>query len=59
MPSLPAPLEANAKPAGELTSATQIGDTIYALGYIRREILDMHTPVTYPGGTAAPLNPKP
>jgi hypothetical protein len=45
-------LEANGKPAGELTSATQIGDTIYALGYARREALDTHQPLTYPGGTA-------
>jgi folate-binding protein YgfZ len=52
LPTLPAPLEANAKPAGELTSATQIGDTIYALGYLRREALNQ--PLTYPGGTATP-----
>jgi len=51
-PALPAMLEANGKPAGELTSATQIGDTIYALGYARREALDTHQPLTYPGGTA-------
>jgi folate-binding protein YgfZ len=51
---LPAPLEANAKPAGELTSAAQIGDTLYALGYARREALDTHATLTYPGGTAAP-----
>jgi folate-binding protein YgfZ len=52
LPTLPAPLEANSKPAGELTSAAQIGDTIYALGYARREALDTHQPLTYPGGTA-------
>jgi folate-binding protein YgfZ len=56
---LPAPLEARnsegqAKPAGEITSATQIGDTIYALGYARREALDTHATLTYPGGTATP-----
>jgi folate-binding protein YgfZ len=61
---LPAPLEARnsegqAKPAGEITSAAQIGDTIYALGYARREALDTHATLTYPGGTAVPLNPKP
>ncbi len=54
---LPAPLEANAKPAGEITSATQIGDTLYALGYARREALDTHATLTYPGGTAVPLKP--
>jgi folate-binding protein YgfZ len=57
LPTLPAALESNGKPAGELTSAAQIGDTIYALGYARREALDQL--FTYAGGTAAPLNPKP
>jgi folate-binding protein YgfZ len=57
MPTLPAILEANAKPAGELTSAACIhdekhGDIIYALGYLRREAQDQ--PLTYPGGTAVP-----
>ena len=52
MPTLPATLEANGKPAGELTSAAKIGDTIYALGYARREALKTHQPLTYPGGTA-------
>jgi folate-binding protein YgfZ len=52
LPTLPAPLEANSKLAGELTSAAAIGDTIYALGYARREALDTHQPLTYPGGTA-------
>ena len=52
LPELPATLEANGKPAGELTSAIQIGDTLHALGYLRREALTQ--PLTYPGGTAAP-----
>jgi folate-binding protein YgfZ len=50
----PAPLESNGKPAGELTSAAQIGDTIYALGYARREFLESRAPFIYPGGTATP-----
>jgi folate-binding protein YgfZ len=54
LPTLPAPLELNGKPAGELTSAIQIGDDIIALGYARREALDQPHPLTYPGGTAAP-----
>jgi folate-binding protein YgfZ len=54
LPTLPAPLTANEKPAGELTSAARIGDRIFALGYIRREILETHQPVAYPGGTATP-----
>jgi folate-binding protein YgfZ len=52
LPTLPAPLTANDKPAGELTSAMQIGDTLYALGYLRREFAT--APITYPGGTASP-----
>jgi len=53
LPNLPAPLEANGKPAGELTSAIQIGDDLIALGYARREALETHQTLTYPGGTAA------
>jgi folate-binding protein YgfZ len=52
MPELPTKLEANGKPAGELTSAVQIGDDIIALGYARREALDTQQPLAYPGGTA-------
>ena len=52
LPELPATLEANGKPAGELTSAIQIGDTLHSLGYLRREAATQ--PLTYPGGTAAP-----
>jgi folate-binding protein YgfZ len=54
LPTLPTPLEANGKSAGELTSAVKIGDTIYALGYARREALDTHATLTYTGGTAIP-----
>jgi folate-binding protein YgfZ len=54
MPSLPAQLTANDKPAGDITSVVLIGDTIHALGYIRRELLETHAPITYPGGTATP-----
>ena len=52
LPELPAPITANEKPVGELTSAARIGDTIYALGTLRREALTQ--PLTYPGGTAQP-----
>ena len=62
LPTLPAPLEANGKTVGELTSAAIIplpeGDTILALGYARREALDRHEPLAYPGGTATPRAPK-
>lgn len=51
---LPAPLESNGKPAGELTSAAQVGDKLLALGYARREFLDTHQPLTYSGGSAIP-----
>jgi len=57
LPHLPAKLEANGKPAGELTSAIQIGDDIIALGYARREALDTHQPLAYFGGTATPSSP--
>ncbi|WP_263378355.1 CAF17-like 4Fe-4S cluster assembly/insertion protein YgfZ [Granulicella paludicola] len=56
LPTLPTPLEANGKSVGELTSAVQIGDTIYALGYARREALDTKATLTYVGGTATPRN---
>ena len=53
---LPAPLEATldgqTRPAGDITSAMKIGDTIHALGYLRREFAA--APLTYPGGTATP-----
>jgi folate-binding protein YgfZ len=51
---LPAALESNSKPAGEITSAAKIGDTIYALGYARREFLETKAPFSYPNGTATP-----
>ncbi len=58
LPTLPAPLEANGKPAGELTSAGEVtlgdGPQLLALGYCRREALDTHAALTYPGGTATP-----
>jgi folate-binding protein YgfZ len=56
LPDLPAKLEANGKPVGELTSAVQIGGDIIALGYLRREAAN--ETITYPGGTAAPSRPS-
>jgi folate-binding protein YgfZ len=50
--SLTAALAGQTRPAGEITSAVQIGDTIHALGYLRREFAT--APLTYPGGTATP-----
>lgn len=54
----PSPIEADGKPAGEITSAALVplpeGDQILALGYVRREALDTHATLTYSGGTAAP-----
>jgi folate-binding protein YgfZ len=59
MPLLPAPLESNGKPAGELTSAALIDGTIYALGYARREFLETHQTLAYANGTATPsIAPK-
>jgi folate-binding protein YgfZ len=62
LPEPGAPLHDPAKPErpiGELTSVARIqlpsGDTKqFALGYIRRESLDTHAAITYPGGTATP-----
>jgi folate-binding protein YgfZ len=61
---LPAPLEADGRPAGEITSAALVplpeGDQILALGYVRREALDTRQTLTYSGGTAVPRSvPKP
>lgn len=56
--TLPAPLEAAGKLAGELTSVALVplveGAELVALGYARREALDTRQPLTYPGGTAVP-----
>jgi folate-binding protein YgfZ len=64
--TLPAPLEAGGKPAGELTSAALVplaeGPTLLALGYARQEALDGKQAsgqagkqaLTYPGGVAVP-----
>ncbi len=56
--TFPVPIEANGKAAGELTSAatvpTTAGPVHLALGYARREFLDSHAPLTFPGGTAHP-----
>jgi len=62
LPTLPATLESQGKPVGELTSAARIplpeGERLLALGYIRREALEARWPLTYPGGTATPATPS-
>ena len=56
--SFPAPLESDGKAAGELTSAALVplpkGPQLHALGYARREFLELKKPFTYLGGTATP-----
>ena len=56
LPTLPAALEANGKSVGELTSAAEVtlndGPALLALGYCRREALETHATLIYPGGTA-------
>ncbi len=60
--TLPAPLEAGGKAAGEITSAGLVplaeGPTLLALGYARQEALDIgpadKAALTYPGGVAVP-----
>jgi folate-binding protein YgfZ len=58
LPKLPAPLECNGRPAGELTSAAIVplpgGPKLFALGYLRREAQESTHPITYPGGYATP-----
>lgn len=59
---LPTPLQADAKPVGEITSAALVplpeGPQLLALGYVRREAIEgpqaASQPLTYNGGTAAP-----
>jgi folate-binding protein YgfZ len=53
-------LESAGKAAGELTSIVSLTDEqgqpiSLALGYARREALDRHEPLSYPGGTAHPV----
>jgi aminomethyltransferase len=63
LPAVGAPLEANGKQVGELTSVAAIplptdNGTIVqlALGYIRREALDRGIPLHYAGGVAIPVS---
>ena len=56
--SLPAPLVAGGKPAGELTSTALVpsaeGPVLLALGYVRQEAVDAKLEFTYSGGVATP-----
>ena len=56
--TLPAPLQAGGKPAGELTSAALVplaeGPVLVALGYVRQEAVDAKLELAYPGGVAVP-----
>ncbi|MGD0648296.1 MAG: folate-binding protein [Acidobacteriaceae bacterium] len=56
--TLPAPLNAGGKPAGELTSAELVplaeGSVLVALGYVRQEAVDAKLELAYPGGIAVP-----
>ena len=56
--TLPATLEAEGKPAGEITSAALIplseGPELVALGYARQEMVSAEQPLTYAGGVAIP-----
>jgi len=61
LPPIGAPLEADGKQIGELTSVAAIplpGEPRpihLGLGYIRREALDRGLPINYPGGVARPV----
>jgi folate-binding protein YgfZ len=56
--TLPAPLDAGGKPAGELTSAALVplaeGPVLVALGYVRQEAVDAKLELRYAGGVAVP-----
>jgi folate-binding protein YgfZ len=56
--TLPAPLQAGGKPAGELTSAGLVplaeGPVLVALGYVRQEAVDAKLELMYAGGVAVP-----
>ncbi|WP_035348644.1 YgfZ/GcvT domain-containing protein [Edaphobacter aggregans] len=58
LPAPGTPLESAGKQVGELTSVASIplADTTlqFALGYLRREVLDRHDPLQYSGGIAVP-----
>jgi len=54
IPHLPAALELDGKPAGELTSAAIIGPRTLALGYIRVDAQAQKRALTYSSGTAMP-----
>jgi folate-binding protein YgfZ len=61
LPPIGAPLEADGKQVGELTSVAAIPlpaethPVHLGLGYIRREALDRGLPINYPGGVARPV----
>lgn len=61
LPAAGTALESAGRPAGELTSIVSLpvaqGQPLQlALGYARREALERHEPLTYPGGTARPVS---
>jgi folate-binding protein YgfZ len=61
IPTSGSALESTGKAAGELTSIVALTDEQgqpinLALGYARREVLDRHEPLNYPGGTAHPAS---
>jgi folate-binding protein YgfZ len=60
LPAAGSALLAEGKAIGELTTVAAIplssGTIQLALGYIRREALDRHVALEYPGGTAVPIS---
>jgi folate-binding protein YgfZ len=60
LPAVGTAMLAEGKPVGELTSVATIplapGTVQLALGYIRRESLDHHLALEYPGGKAFPIS---
>jgi folate-binding protein YgfZ len=61
LPTAGSKLESGGKEIGELTSVAAIqmpgADAVQlALGYVRREALDLGSPLLYPGGVATPIS---
>ena len=60
LPNAGTHLESAGKQIGEITSVASIplagGPLQLALGYVRREALERHQPLQYPGGTASPIS---
>lgn len=51
--ALPAAIESEGKAVGEITSVAPVDGKLLALGYVRREFVELKKPLTYAGGAVA------